>query len=55
MKQNLKEKLKYHAKNEGKKALMYYLLKWLGKYSHKSYIHRRAYQALYQYLNQRFK
>lgn len=55
MKKNFKETLKHHAKQEGKKALLYYLLKWLGKHSHKSYFHRRAYYLLRDFLNQKLR
>lgn len=55
MNKNFKDNLKHHAKNESKKALLYYLLKFLSKHSHKSYFHRRAYYLLRDFLNKKLK
>lgn len=52
---NHKTKLKNFAKSEGKKALAYYLLKFLNKRRHRSYLHRRLYQLISQLIYKHLK
>ncbi|WP_315042276.1 hypothetical protein ACGTJS_10485 [Faucicola mancuniensis] len=40
-------------KKEIMRAITHYLLKFLGKYRHKSYVHERIYQAIRRYLHQK--
>lgn len=46
----MKKRIRQGIKKEALKAIRYYVLKWLGKYSHKSYFHRRFYQIVSQFL-----
>lgn len=54
-KHHWQSKIKQGLKNEGKSALRYFILKKLSRYAHKSYLHRRAYQLLSQFLNKVLK
>jgi hypothetical protein len=50
-----RQRLTNGLKKEILRAISYYILKILGKRSRKSYIHRRIYQIIRQFLSRRIR